>query len=36
MREMAKWAYKPYVVAGSAVRVCTVVTFIYSIEQRRP
>ncbi|MDB4955611.1 MAG: putative TonB protein [Myxococcales bacterium] len=32
MREMAKWAYKPYVVAGSAVRVCTAITFIYAME----
>jgi hypothetical protein len=32
MREMARWAYKPYVVAGSAVRVCTAITFIYSME----
>lgn len=32
MREMAKWAYKPYVVAGSAVRVCTAITFIYVVK----
>ncbi len=36
MREMAKWVYKPYVVVGSAVPVCTAVTFIYSIEDRQP
>jgi hypothetical protein len=36
MREMAKWAYKPYVVAGVAAQVCTVVTFIYALEERRP
>ncbi|MEO8842868.1 MAG: hypothetical protein ABI591_10620 [Kofleriaceae bacterium] len=32
MREMANWAYKPYVVAGSAVPVCTAITFVYSME----
>ena len=32
MREMATWAYKPYVVAGSAVPVCTAVTFIYTMK----
>lgn len=31
-REMAKWAYKPYVVAGRAVRVCTAITFIYTMK----
>lgn len=32
MREMANWAYKPYVVGGSAVRVCTAITFIYEMK----
>jgi hypothetical protein len=31
MGEMAKWAYKPYIVAGSAVPVCTMVSFIYKM-----
>ncbi len=30
VREMNQWAYKPYVVNGKAVPVCTAVTFIYS------
>jgi hypothetical protein len=30
--EMARWAYRPYVVAGSAVPVCTAITFIYEIR----
>jgi hypothetical protein len=29
-REMAKWRYKPYLVNGNAVPVCTAITFIYS------
>lgn len=32
LREMTQWAYKPYVVAGSAVPVCTAVTFIYAVR----
>jgi hypothetical protein len=31
-REMATWAYKPYVVAGTALAVCTTVVFIYSMK----
>jgi len=30
IREMNKWAYKPYLVNDHAVPVCTAVTFIYS------
>lgn len=30
-REMRQWTYKPYVVNGAAVPVCTAVTFLYSL-----
>lgn len=30
MREMNQWAYRPYMLQGKAVPVCTAVTFIYS------
>src|SRR5205085_3058245 len=30
MREMRTWRYRPYLVNGKAVPVCTAVTFIYS------
>jgi len=31
-REMRTWAYKPWVVAGTAVPVCTAVTFVYDLR----
>jgi hypothetical protein len=30
MREMRRWAYRPYTVNGKAVPVCTAATFIYA------
>lgn len=30
IREMKQWGYKPYLVNGKAVPVCTAVTFIYT------
>jgi hypothetical protein len=36
MREMRQWAYRPYLINGKPVPVCTAVTFIYSQQQPPP
>jgi hypothetical protein len=36
VREMRQWAYKPYLINGTPVPVCTAATFIYSPQPPQP